>query len=137
LEAHDRQGFPVTIVKPSTTYGPTQGLLRQVAWEVSWMARIRQGEPLLICGDGSALHQHLHVEEAARGFAHILGRQRGLGQSSHLVGRDALTWAEYHRTAMRVLGRQVERVGVPLAERLAFQVPPVQICREVFAHQGD
>jgi nucleoside-diphosphate-sugar epimerase len=28
LEAYERQGFPVTILKPSTTYGPTQGLLR-------------------------------------------------------------------------------------------------------------
>ena len=74
LEAYERQGFPVTIVKPSTTYGPKQGLLRQIAWDVSWIARIRQGKPLLICGDGGALHQHLHVDDAALGFAHLLGK---------------------------------------------------------------
>ena len=134
LEAYDRQDFPVTIVKPSTTYGPKQGLLRQIAWDVSWIARIRQGKPLLICGDGSALHQHLHVDDAALGFAHLLGKAPGLGQTYNLVERGCITWAEYHRTAMRVLGRQVELVGVPLAELMALNVPHGEICREVFAH---
>jgi nucleoside-diphosphate-sugar epimerase len=45
LEAYDRQGFPVTIVKPSTTYGPKQGLLRQIAWDFSWIDRIRKVNP--------------------------------------------------------------------------------------------
>jgi nucleoside-diphosphate-sugar epimerase len=136
LEAYDRQGFPVTILKPSTTYGPKQGLLRQIAWEFSWIDRIRKGKPLLICGDGNALHQHLHVDDAALGFAHILGRAHGIGQVYHLVDRGCITWADYHRTAMRVLGRQVELVGVPLADLQALNVPHTEICWEVFAYHG-
>jgi len=136
LEAYDRQGFPVTVVKPSTTYGPKQGLLRQIAWDVSWITRIRQGKPLLICDDGSALHQHLHVEDAALGFASLLGKAHVIGQTYNLVERGCITWAEYHRTAMRVLGRQVELVGVPLADLIAFHVPNIDICREIFAHHG-
>jgi len=136
LEAYDRQGFPVTIVKPSTTYGPKQGLLRQIAWDFSWIDRIRKGKPLLICDDGSALHQHLHVDDAALGFAHILGKGPCVGQVYHLVDRGCITWADYHRTAMRVLGRQVELVGVPLADLQALHVPNFEICREVFAHHA-
>jgi hypothetical protein len=37
---------------------------------------------------------------------------------------------------MQVLGRQVELVGVPLTELIAFNVPNVEICREVFAHHA-
>jgi hypothetical protein len=37
---------------------------------------------------------------------------------------------------MQVLGRQVELVGVPLADLLALHVPKVEICREVFAHDA-
>jgi nucleoside-diphosphate-sugar epimerase len=136
LEAHHRLGFPVTIVKPSTTYGPKQGLLRQIAWEFSWIDRIRKGKALLICDDGSAVHQHLHVDDAALGFAHIMGRRSCIGRIYHLVNRGGITWAAYHRTAMRVLGRQVELVGVPLAELIARNVPNVEICREVFAHHA-
>ena len=136
LEAYDRQGFPVTIVKPSTTYGPTQGLLRQIAWDFSWIDRIRKGKPLLVCDDGNAVHQHLHVDDAALGFAHLIGRAQCIGQIYHLVDRGCITWADYHRTAMRVLGRQVELIGVPLTDLMALNVPHVEICREVFAHHA-
>src|SRR4029453_26681 len=74
LEASARTGFPVTILKPSTTYGPVQGVLGQIPSEFSGIDRTRQGKPLVVCGQGDALHQHLHVEDAARGFAHALGQ---------------------------------------------------------------
>lgn len=136
LEAYYRQGFPVTIVKPSTTYGPKQGLLRQIAWDFSWVDRIRKGKPLLICGDGNALHQHLHVDDAALGFANIIGKKQCVGHVYNLVERGFCTWADYHRTAMRVLGRQVELVGVPLADLQVLNVPNFDICREVFAYHA-
>jgi nucleoside-diphosphate-sugar epimerase len=136
LEAYYRQGFPVTILKPSTTYGPIQGLLRQIAWEFSWIDRIRKGKPLLICGDGNALHQHLHVDDAALAFAHVIGKAHCLGQVYHLVNRGFITWVDYHRTAMRVLGREVDLVGVPLADLRSLHVPHIEICDEVFAHHG-
>jgi predicted secreted protein len=59
-----------------------------------------------------------------------------MGQIYHLVDRGCITWAAYHRTAMRVLGRQVELVDVPFAELMALNVPHVEICREVFAHHA-
>ena len=123
LEAYARAGFPVTILKPSTTYGPMQGMLRQIAWEFSWIDRIRQGKPLVVCGQGDALHQHLHVEDAARGFAQVLGQTQCLGQTYNLVGEPPITWAAYHRTAMQVLGREVALIGVPLAALQAHNVP--------------
>ena len=71
LQAYYRENFPVTIIKPSTTYGPQQGLIRQISWDYSWMDRIRKGKPILICGDGNALHQFLHVDDAALAFVAI------------------------------------------------------------------
>jgi hypothetical protein len=32
----------VTIIEPSTTYGPMHGMLRQIAWEFSWIDRVRK-----------------------------------------------------------------------------------------------
>ncbi|HEY5869052.1 MAG TPA: NAD-dependent epimerase/dehydratase family protein, partial [Candidatus Tectomicrobia bacterium] len=127
LEAYARTGFPVTILKPSTTYGPMQGMLRQIAWEFSWIDRIRQGKPLVVCGQGNALHQHLHVEDAARGFAQVLGKAQCLGQIYNLVSEPPITWATYHRTAMQVLGREVELVGVTLADLQAHHIPRREI----------
>lgn len=134
MEAYFREGFPVTIIKPSTTYGPQQGMTRQVAWDFSWIDRIRKGKPILVCGDGNALHQHLHVDDAAKAFAGVLGKDRTIGQTYNLVARGFITWEEYHRTAMRVLGREVALVGVPFNLLKKMNVPDFDICEEIFAH---
>jgi nucleoside-diphosphate-sugar epimerase len=134
LEAYYREGFPVTIIKPSTTYGPKMGLLRQVAWEFSWIDRVRKGKPILVCGDGIAIHQFLHVDDAALCFAGVLGKERCIGQTYNMVNRGFISWADYHRTAMQVLGREVEIVGISLANLLALEVPQVEVCRDIFAH---
>ncbi len=91
LEAFYRDGFPVTIIKPSTTYGPRSGMLRQVNTEFGWLDRIRKGKPLLVCGDGNALHQFLHVDDAALCFANVLGKAQCLGQVYHMVNRGFTT----------------------------------------------
>ena len=134
LEAHYRAGFPVIIMKPSTTYGPQQGLVRQIAWDFSWIDRIRKGQPIVVCGDGNALHQHLHVDDAALAFAGVIGKPQCVGQTYNVVRRGFITWADYHRLAMKVLGREVELIGIPLADLRALHVPDFDICEEIFAH---
>ncbi len=136
MEAWHKSGFPVTIIKPSTTYGPQLGAFRQIAWDFSWIDRIRKGKPILICGDGMAIHQFLHVDDAAVGFVGALDNARCLGQTYNLVPTGFTNWATHHRTVMSLLGREVELVGIPLEDLLAAD-PPVQnvnICRTIFAH---
>jgi len=134
LEAHYREGFPVTVIKPSTTYGPQMGVLRQVAWDFSWIDRIGKGKPVLVCGAGNALHQFLHVDDAALAFAGVLGKKSCIGQTYNMVRRGFTTWADHHRTAMRVIGREVELVGVPFADLKAFGIPAFDICETIFRH---
>lgn len=134
LAAHHDEGFPVTIIKPSTTFGPSWNMLRQIAWEAGWVDRVRKGKPIVVCGDGRALHQWLYVDDAAPGFVFALGRDRCIGQTYNLMKREFGTWADYHRTAMQVIGRDVELVGVPLASLLAAGVPGVGICDTIFSH---
>lgn len=134
MAAYYATGFPVTIMKPSTTHGPRQGLTRQIAWDFSWIDRVRKGKPIVVCGDGLALHQYLHVDDAALGFAGVVGKAHCIGQTYHVVDRGYTTWADYHRTLMCIVGQEVELVGVPLAELVALNVPAVGICKEIFAH---
>jgi nucleoside-diphosphate-sugar epimerase len=137
-EAFWREGLPVTIMKPSSTFGPRWPLLRQIAWDDKclWIDRIRKGKPIVICGDGRALHQWLYVDDAAAAFVFALGRQRCIGQTYNLTKKEFGSWAEYHRTAMRVVGREVDMVGVPLSSLLAAGVPDVGICETVFSHNN-
>ena len=134
MEAFYKSGFPVTIIKPSTTYGPKMGMPRQVAWEFTWIDRIRNGKPIVVCGDGNALHQFLHVDDAALCFCNVLGRERCIGQTYNMVDRGCTTWADYHRTAMKVLGEKTELVGVPFADLDRMNIPDFGICKDIFAH---
>lgn len=109
--AHFDRGFPVTIVKPSTTYGRKR-VVRQVGIDTRWIRRIREGRPILRVGEGTALHHLLHVDDAALGFVGVLERDSTIGQTYFLVNPRPMQWSDIHAVAMDVLGREVEQVGV-------------------------
>ena len=137
LEAHTKNKFPVTIIKPSTTYGPKSGLLRQVgSQDFSWIDRIRKGKPIIVCGDGNAIHQFLHVDDAAFVFVNILKKEHCIGQTYNLVNREYFTWADYHKLAMKILGRDCKLIGVPFNNLEKLKVPGFDLCREVFSHHA-
>jgi nucleoside-diphosphate-sugar epimerase len=134
LEAFHREKFPVVIIKPSTTYGPVQGMLRQICWDFSWIDRVKKGKPILVCGDGFALHQHMHVDDIAKAFFGVLSKENTLGQTYNAVNRGYITWAEYHRLAGKILGKDVELVGVPFEDLKRFNIPHIGILEDEFAY---
>ena len=112
MAAYFADAFPVTIIKPSTTYGRKR-IVRQLGIDTRWFRRIREGRPILKVGEGNAIHHLLHVDDAAPAFAGALERNRTIGQDYILVNPEHTTWAEVHDTAMKVLGREVDQVSVP------------------------
>jgi len=136
LEAYHREKFPCIIIKPSTTYGPVQGMLRQVCWDFSWIDRVKKGKPILVCGDGNALHQHLHVDDIAKAFVGVIGKKHTIGQTYNAVNRGYITWADYHSLAGKILGKEVELIGVPFADLKQLNIPNFGICEDEFAYNA-
>jgi len=134
IEAYKKKGFPITIIKPSTTYGPKMGLLRQISLDFLWIDRIRKGKPILICDDGSAKHQFMHVDDAALVFSSILGKKESIGETYNMVNQKLHTWNEYHKIAMKVIGKEVELIEVKYADLERLKVPAFDLCRDVFSH---
>jgi nucleoside-diphosphate-sugar epimerase len=134
LEAYHRERFPVVIVRPSTTYGPVQGMLRQICWDFSWIDRVKKGKPIIVCGDGFALHQHLHVDDIAHAFAGVIGKDHTIGQVYNAVDRGYISWLDYHRLANKVLGRDVEIIGIPFEDLKRLNVPEMGILEDEFAY---
>jgi len=136
LAAYHDHGFPVTIIKPSTTFGPRLNMMRQLdcTGGPGWIDRVRKGKPIVVAGDGRALHQWLHVDDAAPAFVFPLGRERCRGQVYNMIKTEFGTWEEYHRTAMRVIGREVEMVGVPIEVLCALNVPNLGTCESIFSY---
>lgn len=134
LAAWHTEKFPAVIIKPSTTYGPVQGMVRQACWDFGWINRIRKDKPILVCGDGNALHQHLHVNDIALAFVGVIGKEHTKGQTYNAVNRGYTTWAEYHTLAGQILGLETQLIGAPFQTLKGLNVPNFGICEEIFAH---
>ncbi|WP_345800765.1 NAD-dependent epimerase/dehydratase family protein [Microbacterium sp. AZCO] len=133
LAAHYGSGFPVTILRPSTTYGPKRAL-RQIGIDSTWVSRIRAGKPIIKVGDGGATHHLLHVDDAALAFVGALGKEHTVGQTYHLVHPVHTTWQDFHAAQMRAVGRDVEQVGVPADVLEAIDPQRFLFATNVFAH---
>ena len=111
LKAYQEDGFPVTIFKPSYTYG--MGLLgRQVGGDGGWIDRLRKGKPILSAGDGLNYFQFLSSRDAGVGSAEVLGRTKSLGEIYNLVHPTPRTWDEWYCKVAEALGVTAKIVHV-------------------------
>ncbi|MGI6084917.1 MAG: SDR family oxidoreductase [Acetivibrionales bacterium] len=89
-------GFPVTIVRPSHTYGdtfiPCIFNSRKSRWSV--IERMKRGKAVIVPGDGTSIWVLTHNTDFARAFAGIMGQGKAIGQAYHITSQEALTWDE-------------------------------------------
>lgn len=136
LEKSRKEDFPVTIFRPTVTYGRQKTIVRQIASENSWIDRIRRGKPI-VTGNPWILRNFLYADDAAGAFAGAFAHRECRGQVYNLCGRKPYDWGTYHRTMMRVLGKTVDMVEVPLEilkESRNFQL--TEMIRENFVYNG-
>jgi nucleoside-diphosphate-sugar epimerase len=89
VRAYRESGFPMTIVRPSHTYDPTL-----IPLDGGWtaLARIRDGRPLVLHGDGTSLWTLTHARDFARAFVGLFGNPHALGSPVHITSDESLTW---------------------------------------------
>jgi len=108
--AYRDEGFPATIVRPSHTYDKTNIPLHG-GWTA--LARMRQGKPVVVHGDGTSLWTLTHHADFARGFVPLLGHPRTLGEAFHITSADVLTWNQIADTLAAAAGVTADIVHVP------------------------
>ena len=96
----------MTIVRPSLTYGDTQVPLAVNSWERPFtaIARMRQGKPLVVPGDGTSLWTITHNSDFAVGFVGLLGRRQAIGHAFNIVSDEVLTWDQIYRQTAAAAG---------------------------------
>lgn len=108
LEAYQSSGFPVTIVRPSHTYGDTAIPAALTSWSHPWslVERIRKGQPLVIHGDGTSLWTLTHNTDFAKGFVGLLGLQEAIGEAVHITSDEVLNWNQIYAAIGEAAGRE-------------------------------
>ena len=114
MRAFRDDGFPVTIVRPSLTYGDTQVPLAVNSWARPYtaIARMRQGKPLIVPGDGTSLWTITHNSDFAKAFVGLLGRPQAIGQAFNIMSDEVLTWDEIYRQVAAAAGVEARIVHI-------------------------
>ncbi len=115
MQEYRDHGFPVTIVRPSLTYGPSQIPLCVGSWEHPYtvIARMRRGEKIIVPGDGTSLWVLTWNGDFAKGFIGLLGNGRALGQAYTITSDEVLTWNQIYAEVGRALDVEPDFVHVP------------------------
>lgn len=114
LKAHAESGFPVTIIKPSYTFGPGIPLHRMIGDDGNWIDRMRKRKPVL-SAEGQVLFQFLPSRDAGDLFALAAERPAMAGQIYNMVNPQAISWDDWHRLAAESQSVEVEIVNAPQA----------------------
>ena len=115
MKAYREDGFPITIVRPSLTYGETLIPLVMNSWaEFSYTAvdRMLRGRKLIVPGDGSSLWVITHNTDFAKGFIGLLGNEQAIGHAFHITSDEVLTWDQLYRTVGAAVGVEPQLVHI-------------------------
>ena len=116
LKAYREEGFPITIVRPSLTYGETLIPLVINSWaEHSYTVvdRMLRGQKVIVPGDGSSLWVITHDSDFAKGFVGLLGHEQSIGHAFHITTDEVLSWDQLYRIVGAAVGVEPRIVHIP------------------------
>jgi len=106
-------GFPVTVVRPSYTYGPTWIPSGFGGQDYTVVDRMRRGLPIVCHGDGTSLWVMTAASDFAVGLVGLLGNPRAVGEAFHITSDEVLTWEAIYGVIARAAGAEPKLVHVP------------------------
>ncbi len=113
-EAYRAEGFPVTIVRPSYTYGDRciPWVLNSRAMRYSLIHRIKAHKPIVVPGDGTSFWTLTHNTDFAKAFVGLMGKRQAVGHSFHITSDEAMTWDAYLHIIAGAVGERAEIVHI-------------------------
>lgn len=120
--AWQERGFPVTVVRPSYTYGEETipFVFNSRERRYTLISRMKAGKPIVVPGDGTVFWTITHSSDFARGFVGLCGRCQAIGQSFHITGDDPMTWDMFLQAIAAAWGLQAQPLHIATDTLLRF-----------------
>jgi len=96
--------LPITIIRPSLTYGvgsANVGVLRQ---NYGIIDRIRKGKPLIMFGDGTTPWAFTFAPDLARGFVGVVGNPAAYNEAFHITSDEVHIWDDLYLEIGKIIG---------------------------------
>ncbi|MFC7137973.1 NAD-dependent epimerase/dehydratase family protein [Halobaculum litoreum] len=112
--AADGDAFDVTTIRPWSTYGEGGPVLHTFGSGTYYLDRLREGEPVVVHGDGASLWGPCHRDGVAAAFVAAVETPAARGETYHVTSEEVITWNQYHRVVADALGApEPELVHIP------------------------
>jgi len=106
------KGFPMTIVRPSHTYGPAS-LPTAVGGGPTVVSRLRAGKKVIVHGDGESLWVMTHNTDFAKAFVGLLAHPKSIGHAFQITSDEVVTWNQIYQMVGRACGAEPQMVHIP------------------------
>lgn len=123
LERHGRDGFPVTIARPSHTYSKRWVPNPVSSASYTFAARLEQGKPVFVPDDGENPWTLTAASDFAVGLAGLVGKREAIGEDFHITSDEVLTWNQICREIVTALGASAPQI-VPVPVDVICQTAP-------------
>ena len=123
MEEYKKEGFPITIVRPSLTYGDMIIPYPLTNWHKPWVLidRMRKGKRIIVPGDGTSLWEITHNSDFAKGIIGLMGKQKAIGEAFHITSGEVLTWDIVVNQIAEVLGVEPQITHISSEFIIAFK----------------
>lgn len=124
-----QQQLPLTIIRPSLTFGPGAaniGVLRQ---NYGIVDRIRKGKTLVMFGDGTTPWNFTFTPDLAKAFVLSAGNSRTFGKAYHVTNEDPHLWEDLYLGFGKVIGKEPRIVHIP--SELLYKAAP-NLCGHLY-----
>lgn len=113
MKAYRDEGFPVTIVRPSYTYGLRKIPCATGGSDYTLLDRYKKGKKIIVHGDGASLWTLTHNTDFAKGFIGLLGNEKAIGESYHITSDEVLTWNQIYKIIGNAVGVEPNLIYIP------------------------
>ncbi|SFR80353.1 NAD-dependent epimerase/dehydratase family protein [Anaeromicropila populeti] len=114
MERFRKDGFPVTIIRPSHTYDerklPVALHGRDGGWQT--IKRMLDGKPVLVHGDGMSLWTVTHSKDLARGIIGLMGNSSAIGEAVQITSDECLTWNQIYAMIAKALKVPLQTIHI-------------------------
>ncbi|MDR1748077.1 MAG: NAD-dependent epimerase/dehydratase family protein [Spirochaetaceae bacterium] len=127
LRERMQDGVPITIIRPSLTYGIGSANIGVMRSNYGIVERIRQKKPLVVFGDGTIPQTFTFAPDLAKAYAGVLGRKECFGETYHACSDDQHIWDDLYYAFGKVVGEEPRLIHIS-TEMLMAAYP------EIFLH---
>ena len=115
VKEYRENGFPVTIIRPSHTYGHSQIPFAVSSWQHPWTVvdRMKRGRKVIVPGDGTSLWVLTWNADFAKGLVGLLGNPKAVGEAFQITSDQVLSWDQIHLEVYQALGLDPNVIHIP------------------------